>query len=88
MDEYAFLSEHGTCSIEKIDGNLFYPEGEPTKVLREQEHEAKKLCGKCMVKTSCLQIALKNNEQGIWGGTTERERYLLKRRIQRMPKRN
>lgn len=46
------------------------------------QHDAKRLCGPCPVRTECLADALDNRvEFGVWGGMTERERRaLLKRR--------
>lgn len=41
------------------------------------EREAKAICGECPYKARCLEFALKNHEQGIWGGTTERDRKKL-----------
>lgn len=42
--------------------------------------EAKKVCGRCEVKSECLAYALSHDERfGIWGGLTERERRKLKR---------
>ena len=35
---------------------------------------AKSMCKSCSYVTKCLQWAIDNNETGIWGGTTERER--------------
>jgi WhiB family redox-sensing transcriptional regulator len=44
------------------------------------ESGAKKICGSCSYRVECLLFAIKNNEMGIWGGTTENERTLLKRK--------
>lgn len=42
--------------------------------------DAKKVCGRCIVRSDCLAYALENNEQfGIWGGLSERQREKLKR---------
>jgi hypothetical protein len=42
----------------------------------KQSAEAIKIaCGFCAVRTECLNFALENQEHGIWGGTTEDERY-------------
>lgn len=35
-------------------------------------------CNHCPVKENCLAEALKNNDIGVWGGTTERERKYMK----------
>ena len=64
--------EKANCATHKKD--IFFPErGESHKIL-----VAQKLCAACEVKSECLQFGLDNNETGIWGGTTGRERRLLK----------
>jgi WhiB family redox-sensing transcriptional regulator len=46
-----------------------------------RERQAKRLCGQCPVREECLETALAMNESyGIWGGLTEQERRLLRRR--------
>lgn len=46
-----------------------------------RQHEAKKVCHGCPVRTECLAEALDGNiEFGVWGGLTERERRALLRR--------
>lgn len=43
--------------------------------------DAKKVCGSCDVRETCLDYALNNDEHfGIWGGLSERERRKLRRR--------
>lgn len=45
------------------------------------QHEAKRVCMGCQVRTECLAEALDNRiEFGVWGGMTERERRALLRR--------
>lgn len=42
---------------------------------------AKSVCSACPVRAECLEYALDNDEQsGVWGGLSERERRSLKRR--------
>jgi len=36
-------------------------------------------CGQCPVWNACLQWAIKNDEIGVWGGTTEYQRRQLTR---------
>jgi WhiB family redox-sensing transcriptional regulator len=59
----------------QIDTDVFFPEkGIPGK-------PAKNICGACTVVAECLAYAMGNNEQfGIWGGLSERERRALKRK--------
>jgi len=45
---------------------------------------AKSLCAQCHETTKCLSFAVSNRVRyGIWGGTTESERYKLIRRAER-----
>lgn len=47
---------------------------------RGQDHrQALKVCRDCVVKNPCLRYALDNNEIGIWGGTTGKERRRMKK---------
>jgi len=68
-----FWSE-GACA--GVDPELFFPErGASTR-------EAKTVCSTCPVRAECLGWALTNHEKfGIWGGTSERERRRIKRRM-------
>lgn len=43
-------------------------------------HQAKKICVTCPVIDECLQFALDNDETGIWGGTSHRQRRSMIRR--------
>ena len=40
---------------------------------------AKAICASCPVRLPCLDYALSRGERGIWGGTTEDERRLLRK---------
>ena len=52
-----------------LDPEIFYP---PTD---EEAADAKAVCGQCAVRETCLEFALDTREsEGIWGGTTARER--------------
>lgn len=48
------------------------------------------ICNNCPVQAQCLEYALKHDiRYGIWGGTTARDRQLMKRRaLSRRNKRN
>ena len=61
------------------DTNDFYPDFS-AKGAAKQVREMKMVCRKCPVILDCLQSALDNNEQfGIWGGMTPKERSKLRR---------
>lgn len=40
---------------------------------------AKTICTPCIHKSECLELALLNGEHGIWGGTDETERALIRK---------
>lgn len=45
-------------------------------------HEAvRHVCANCTVSSECLSFALKHDVHGFWGGTTERDRRVLKARM-------
>lgn len=66
------------------DINDFYPDwdtGRPKNSARSAFiSEAMGLCGMCPERLKCLQWALDNNEQGIWGGTTEEDRRAMQKK--------
>jgi len=65
------------CKGKKTD--FFYPEI-GTKGAAEQVRSVKTLCALCSVSAECLQEAIANDEQfGIWGGLTPKERSKVRR---------
>lgn len=59
----------------EVDGEIFYPEKGGTV------EPAKAVCRNCEVRRECLSDALDRNDQhGVWGGLSEKERRQLKRR--------
>lgn len=62
----------GACRRADVDRSIFYP-GLNGAVL-----PAKRVCSRCPVRAACLDYAITNGEdEGIWGGTTPRERARL-----------
>ena len=69
---------HAACRDE--DPELFFPISEVGPGARHTA-EAKAVCARCPVREQCLRYALDNGlDDGIFGGTTERERRTLTRR--------
>lgn len=61
------------------DPELFFPISS-TGAGQPQVAQAKAVCARCQVRAECLGFALASPQvYGIWGGTTEEERYLLRR---------
>lgn len=68
--------QHGACN--GLDPSIFFPDSE------ESSDEAKSICAECMVRLSCLEHALTLREKdGVWGGTTEKERRRIIRQRRR-----
>jgi WhiB family transcriptional regulator, redox-sensing transcriptional regulator len=61
-----------------LDPDLFFPDrGDMDRV-----REAKAVCGRCPVRSACLDYALKAGEKhGIFGGKSERERRQMRRQM-------
>lgn len=56
---------------------IFFPPAvsETRRAKRRREARAKEICSTCPIVADCLAVALDRNEQhGIWGGMTEKER--------------
>ncbi|TGZ12391.1 transcriptional regulator WhiB [Streptomyces sp. S816] len=71
----------GACKEE--DPELFFPIGSTGPALLQIE-EAKSVCRRCPVIERCLQWALETGQpHGVWGGMSEDERRLMKRRAAR-----
>ena|SRR5579884_867124 len=78
--------EQASCRFANPD--LFFPAGSTGDAVAQID-AAKAICQLCRVRDRCLRFALETNqEDGIWGGTTEAERrklrraWLARRRIQ------
>jgi WhiB family redox-sensing transcriptional regulator len=64
------------CST--ADPELFFPVSASGPALREVA-QAKAICDRCDVQRACLSYALEAGPvEGIWGGTTEEERWRLR----------
>lgn len=62
-----------------IDPNLFFPVG-VTGPAVDQIAAAKSICALCPVQSECLEFAITTNQEfGVWGGTSEDERRVLRR---------
>ena len=62
------------AACKTADPELFFTDAKET----DKVAEAKSYCGVCPVVLQCLTHALKNDEFGIWGGTTMPERTVVR----------
>jgi WhiB family transcriptional regulator, redox-sensing transcriptional regulator len=70
--------DHAACRDE--DPDLFFPIGTLGESLLQID-EAKRICRACTVCGPCLRWAVDSGSAGVWGGTTEDERRILRRQI-------
>lgn len=69
----------------QTDPDMFFPVDHLDGIISKfeyysNERQAKEVCSKCPYKLQCLSFALDRSDvQGIWGGTTTRERAAIRR---------
>ena len=63
----------GACRRE--DPELFFPLTETHAAAGRQIAAAKAVCGRCLVRVTCLAYAMATGQDGVWGGTTGYERH-------------
>lgn len=75
--------EIGACV--SADPNLFFPVPDGGNAAAQAD-QALRICAGCLVRRQCLEYAMQNGEmEGIWGGTTPRERKRARRRLTGRP---
>jgi WhiB family redox-sensing transcriptional regulator len=72
--------ERAAC--QDYDDELFFERDNELRVVRaRREQAAKQICAACPVRVECLEFAESGPEVfGVWGGTTQRERAIRRRR--------
>jgi WhiB family redox-sensing transcriptional regulator len=69
----------GQAACSNLDPSIFFPVGH-ADTAGEEVAGAKRICDACPVKQECLAFAIgTNQEYGVWGGTTEEERRIVRR---------
>lgn len=56
----------------QTDPEAFFPEK------GQSAREAQRICAVCPVREPCLEEALNDGLKGVWGGTTERRRQIIR----------
>ena len=68
-----------SAACRQVDPELFFPV-DTTGPAIDQIGQAVGICQSCQVREACLSWALRNGIAfGIWGGTTEEDRQILRR---------
>lgn len=70
------ITWHEDAICASADPEIWFPEkGGSTK-------EAKRVCGRCVVRADCLEYAIDTGQRfGIWGSMSERDRRRLQRQL-------
>lgn len=72
------------CATTKADPDIFFMDDKD-----EPNYNATKtrialtICGQCPIQKQCLEFAIKEEMEGVWGGTTTKERKSIIFRIER-----
>ena len=78
LDNRAERWSRAACST--ADPDLFFPISSSGPAVH-QAKRAKAICARCEIRQACLDYAIDAGPiQGVWGGTTERERRPLRQR--------
>lgn len=68
------------CAEPEVSADWFH-----SRDIRETRH-AKRICRGCPVKAQCLRDALvREDDWGVWGGLSDRERRQMRRQAQLRP---
>ncbi len=78
FESYESWREAAACRDSEPE--IFFPTGTTGPAL-EQIANAKAICSTCVVKQACLEYAVTTNQDdGVWGGTSEDERRQIRRK--------
>jgi WhiB family redox-sensing transcriptional regulator len=90
--DYPDFEQFGPPPCTEANPEAFFSEDAPDGSIKQArgrytyEREAKKICGGCEYVHACRAYAMKRPEiQGIWGGTTEKDRSKILRGLQITP---
>jgi WhiB family redox-sensing transcriptional regulator len=79
--DFLLLAINTRRPCQDVDPETFFPEGGG-----DNDKGAKRICSPCPLRAECLAYALDNGMQGVWGGTTERDREKIRNGIRRPTK--
>jgi len=65
-----------------IETNFYFPEHHK---VTDENKKVKALCKSCIWQKECLTYALHYSVDGIWGGTTPRERVGIRKKLNIIP---
>jgi len=73
------LAINGNCR--GLDTELFFAPENSSNFLQANYKVIKKICDSCDVQQQCLEYALRNDVEGIWGGKYHSERKRIRKKL-------
>jgi WhiB family transcriptional regulator, redox-sensing transcriptional regulator len=70
------FGDHPDRNCNGLPTDAFYPPRHGTS----EAHIAKRVCHRCPLEQTCLDWAVDHYETGVWGGTSDTERAVIRRR--------
>lgn len=67
--------DQAVCAAPEHANAMFFPGRGDSENLKA----ARRVCATCPVTEECLEFALLTNAEGVWGGTSEKQRRTIKR---------
>jgi hypothetical protein len=74
LELHEAIREVGSVECEELP-DVFFAQEASREAQKLVEEIAKSICGRCPIRVKCRDYALSTRVSGIWGGTTEAERY-------------
>jgi WhiB family redox-sensing transcriptional regulator len=69
------------CATSKADPDIFFMDDKDEANYDAMKTEiARSICGQCPIQKQCLEFAIKEEMEGMWGGTTTSERRVAAHR--------
>lgn len=82
MDSSLYPDFHakGPASCTFTDPDMFFTEPDDPDY-RRNTAAAKATCERCVYKIECLEWAMESRELGVWGGTSDMDRRMMRRKV-------
>lgn len=66
------------CAVVEADPDIFFMDDKDEPNYNAMKTEiAKSICHQCPIEKQCLEFAIKEEMEGVWGGTTTKERNVV-----------
>lgn len=82
MTDMAWM-EQAACKDTPVEWIDFFPERKPGDPPEKVPEHIKRICAGCVVREECLVWAIDRDEEGVWAGTTKKQREALDRPFRR-----